>query len=59
MNKTIKYIFNVAFGATLIVATLFMHSVNAHADSTNQYVIDTVNVINKSTALTYVAFALD
>lgn len=50
MNKTIKYIFNVAFGATLIVVTLFMHSVNAHADSTNQYVIDTVNVINKSTA---------
>lgn len=50
MNKTIKYILNVAFGVAFIVAALFIHSVNAHADSTNQYVIDIANVINKSTA---------
>ena len=48
MNRIIKYIFNVAFGAILIAAMLFMHSVNAHADSTSKYVIDTANVISKS-----------
>ena len=50
MNKIIKYIFNVAFGSALIAVTLFVHSINAHADSTSQYVIDTANVINESTA---------
>lgn len=50
MNKIIKYIFNVAFGAALIAITLFMHSINVHADSTSKYVIDTANVINRSTA---------
>lgn len=42
--------FNVAFGVAFIVAALFMHSINAHADSMNKYVIDTANVINKSAA---------
>ena len=50
MNKIIKYIFNVAFGAVLIAAMLFVHSVNAYADTANKYVIDTANVINKSTS---------
>lgn len=50
MNKIIKYMFNVAFGVAFIVAALFVYSTNAHADSTSQYVIDTANVINKSTA---------
>lgn len=49
MTKIIKYIFNVAFGTVLIVATLFMYSINVHADGTNEYIIDTANVINKST----------
>lgn len=42
--------FNVAFGVAFIAAILFMHSTNAHADNTSQYVIDTANVISKSTA---------
>lgn len=50
MNKIIKYMFNVAFGVAFIVAALFVYSINAHADSTGQYVIDTANVISKSTA---------
>lgn len=50
MNKLIGYIFNVAFGAVLITATLFMHSINAYADSANKYVVDTANVIDKLTA---------
>lgn len=50
MNKIIKYVFNVAFGAILIAAMLFVHGVNAHADTASKYVIDTANVINKSTS---------
>lgn len=50
MNKIIKYIFSVAFGAVLIAVMLFVHGVNVHADSTSKYVIDTANVINKSTS---------
>lgn len=50
MNKIIKYMFNVAFGATLIALALFVHSANAHADSISKYVVDTANVINKSTS---------
>lgn len=47
MNKIIKYVFNVAFGAILIAAMLFVHGVNVHADTASKYVIDTANVINK------------
>lgn len=50
MNKIIKYMFNVAFGVAFIAIALFVHSINVHADSTSQCVIDTANVINKSTA---------
>lgn len=50
MNKIIKYIFNVAFGAILIGAMLFVHSINAYADTASEYVIDTANVISKSAA---------
>ena len=50
MNKIIKYIFNVAFGAILIAAMLFVHGVNVHADTASKYVVDTASVINKSTS---------
>lgn len=50
MNRIIKYIFSAAFGAALIALVLFVHSINAYADSTNKYVIDTANVINKLAA---------
>lgn len=50
MNKTIKYIFSVAFSVALIALVLFVHSINAYADSTNKYVVDTANVINKLAA---------
>ena len=50
MNKIIKYIFSAAFGAALIALVLFVHSINVYADSTNKYVVDTANVINKLAA---------
>lgn len=50
MNKIIKYVFNVAFGAILIGAMLFVHSINAYADTASKYVVDTASVINKSTS---------
>lgn len=50
MNRIIGYTFNVVFGAILITATLFMHSINAYADSVNKYVVDTANVIDKLAA---------
>lgn len=50
MNKIIKYIFSVAFGAALIALALFVHGANAYADSISKYVVDTTNVINKSTS---------
>lgn len=50
MNKLVRYLFSIAFGAVLICAVFFMRAVTAQAATkASSYVLDTANVLNTKT----------
>lgn len=50
MNKLVRHLFNIAFGAALICTAFFMHAATAQAAiKASSYVLDTSDVLNTKT----------
>lgn len=50
MNKLVRYLFNIVFGAALICTVFFMRAVTAQAATkASSYVLDTAGVLNTKT----------